>query len=390
MIIASPTDYREAARRKLPPFLFHYLDGGSGAEQTLSANVADLNSVALRQRVLKGSETLDLSAEWFGLKYNLPICLAPVGLTGMYARRGEVQAAKAAAGKHIPFIQSTVSVCSLKEVASQSDKPIWFQLYVLKDRGFMRDVLQRARDLGAGALVFTVDMPVPGSRYRDPHSGMSGPNAEIRRMIQAIMHLEWAWDVGLRGTPHDLGNVSAYLGKATGLADYIGWLGNNFDPGISWKDLQWIRDEWQGPMIIKGILDVEDARDAKSFGADGIVVSNHGGRQLDGALSSARALPAIAAAVKGDLTIFADGGVRTGLDVMRMLALGADGVLLGRAFVYALATAGQKGVENLLALLEKDIRTSMVLTGISAINKISSELLSRAPEVNQSLEIKQK
>ena len=375
MIIASPTDYREAARRKLPPFLFHYLDGGSGAEQTLSANVADLNKVALRQRVLKGSETLDLSAEWFGLKYNLPVCLAPVGLTGMYARRGEVQAAKAAAGKHIPFIQSTVSVCSLKEVASQCDKPIWFQLYVLKDRGFMRDVLQRAKDLGAGALVFTVDMPVPGSRYRDPHSGMSGPNAEIRRMIQAVMHPEWAWDVGLHGMPHDLGNISTYLGKATGLADYIGWLGNNFDPGISWKDLQWIRDEWSGPMIIKGILDVEDARDAKSFGADGIVVSNHGGRQLDGALSSARALPAIAAAVKDDLTIFADGGVRTGLDVMRMLALGADGVLLGRAFVYALATAGQEGVENLLALLEKDIRTSMVLTGTQRLSEVDSSIL---------------
>lgn len=375
MIIASPTDYREAARRKLPPFLFHYLDGGSGAEQTLSANVADLNQVALRQRVLKGSETLDLSAEWFGLKYNLPICLAPVGLTGMYARRGEVQAAKAAAGKHIPFIQSTVSVCSLKEVASQCDKPIWFQLYVLKDRGFMRDVLQRAKDLGAGALVFTVDMPVPGSRYRDPHSGMSGPNAEIRRMIQAVMHPEWAWDVGLHGTPHDLGNISTYLGKATGLADYIGWLGNNFDPGISWKDLQWIRDEWQGPMLIKGILDVEDARDAKSFGANGIVVSNHGGRQLDGALSSARALPAIAEAVKDDLTIFADGGVRTGLDVMRMLALGADGVLLGRAFVYALATAGQKGVENLLALLEKDMRTTMVLTGTKSLREVDSSIL---------------
>jgi L-lactate dehydrogenase (cytochrome) len=375
MIISSPTDYREAARRKLPPFLFHYLDGGSGAEQTLRANVDDLNAVALRQRVLKGSETLDLSAEWFGLKYNLPICLAPVGLTGMYARRGEVQAAKAAAGKHIPFIQSTVSVCSLKEVASQCDKPIWFQLYVLKDRGFMRDVLQRARDLGAGALVFTVDMPVPGSRYRDPHSGMSGPNAEIRRMIQAMTHPQWAWDVGLRGTPHDLGNVSAYLGKATGLADYIGWLGANFDPGISWKDLQWIRDEWQGPMIIKGILDVEDARDAKSFGANGIVVSNHGGRQLDGALSSARALPAIAAAVKGDLTIFADGGVRTGLDVMRMLALGADGVLLGRAFVYALATAGRAGVENLLTLLEKDMRTTMVLTGTQSLREVDSSIL---------------
>lgn len=379
MIISSPTDYRAAAKAKLPPFLFHYLDGGSGAEQTLDANVGDLNAIALKQRVLKGSETLDLSTEFFGVRHDLPICLAPVGLTGMYARRGEVQAAKAAAGRNIPFIQSTVSVCSLKEVASQSDKPIWFQLYVLKDRGFMRDVLQRARALGATTLVFTVDMPVPGSRYRDAHSGMSGPNAAFRRILQAMMHPSWAWDVGLNGTPHDLGNVSAYLGKATGLEDYIGWLAANFDPGISWSDLQWIRDEWQGPMIIKGILDPQDARDAKAFGADGIVVSNHGGRQLDGAMSSARALPRIAQAVNDGqgrkLTIFADGGIRTGLDVIRMLALGADGVLIGRAFVYALAAQGQAGVRHLLALLEKDMRTSMVLTGVRSISEITSDIL---------------
>ncbi len=377
MIISAPTDYREAARRILPPFLFHYLDGGSGAETTLRANVDDLQQVALKQRVLKGSETLDLSANYFGTKHDLPICLAPVGLTGMYARRGEVQAAKAAAGRNIPFIQSTVSVCSLKEVATQSEKPIWFQLYVLKDRGFMRDVLDRAKALGATALVFTVDMPVPGSRYRDAHSGMSGKNANLRRVLQAVTHPQWAWDVGLNGTPHDLGNVSAYRGQATGLEDYIGWLGANFDPGISWADLQWIRDAWQGPMIIKGILDPQDAKDAKAFGADGIVVSNHGGRQLDGALSSARALPEIATAVKGGMAIFADGGIRTGLDVIRMLALGADGVLIGRAFVYALATKGEAGVRHLLALLEKDMRTCMVLTGVKSIVEITPDILAR-------------
>lgn len=375
MIISAPTDYREAARRKLPPFLFHYLDGGSGAETTLGANVADLQTVALKQRVLKGSEMLDLTTSFFGMQHDLPICLAPVGLTGMYARRGEVQAAKAAAGRNIPFIQSTVSVCSLKEVATQSPKPIWFQLYVLKDRGFMRDVLQRAKALGASTLVFTVDMPVPGSRYRDAHSAMSGPNAELRRVWQAMTHPAWAWDVGLQGTPHDLGNISAYRGSVTGLKDYIGWLGANFDPGISWQDLQWIRDEWPGPMVIKGILDPQDARDALAFGADGLVVSNHGGRQLDGALSSARALPAIAAEVKGRMTIFADGGIRTGLDVIRMLALGADGVLIGRAFVYALAAEGERGVHNLLALLEKDMRTSMVLTGVKSVRDITSDIL---------------
>ena len=375
MIISSATDYREAARRKLPPFLFHYLDGGSGAEQTLRANVTDLQTVALKQRVLKGSETLDLTATWFGKTHDLPVALAPVGLTGMYARRGEVQAAKAAAARNIPFIQSTVSVCSLKEVASQSPNPIWFQLYVLRDRAFMKDVLARAKALGAEVLVFTVDMPVPGSRYRDAHAGMSGPNAAMRRIVQAMLHPAWAWDVGLMGRPHDLGNVSAYRGAATGLEDYIGWLGANFDPGISWTDLQWIRDEWQGPMVIKGILDPQDAKDAKAFGADGIVVSNHGGRQLDGALSSAAALPAIASAVKDDLTIFADSGVRTGLDVIRLLAMGADGVLLGRAFVYALATAGEAGVRNLLALFEKDMRTTMVLTGVKSVADIGPDIL---------------
>ncbi|MBV7534975.1 FMN-dependent L-lactate dehydrogenase LldD [Duganella sp. sic0402] len=377
MIISSATDFREAARRKLPPFLFHYLDGGAGAEQTLRANVDDLQQVRLRQRVLQGSEQLDLSAEWFGQRQELPIALAPVGLAGMYARRGEVQAARAATRRGIPFIQSTVSVCPLAEVTQAVERPIWFQLYVLKDRGFMRDVLQRARALGATTLVFTVDMPVPGARYRDAHSGMSGPYGAQRRMLQALTHPRWAWDVGLFGRPHDLGNISAYRGSPTELEDYIGWLGANFDPAISWKDLQWIRDEWQGPMVIKGILEADDARDALAFGADGIVVSNHGGRQLDGALSTARALPAIAEAVKDKLTIFADGGARTGTDIFRLLALGADGVLLGRAFVYALAVGGQAGVEKLLAILEKDIRTNMVLTGVKSVKEIGPHLLAQ-------------
>jgi L-lactate dehydrogenase (cytochrome) len=377
MIISSATDYREAARRRLPPFLFHYLDGGAGAEQTLRSNVDDLQAVKLRQRVLRGSEQLDLGVTWFGEDYGLPVALAPVGLAGMYARRGEVQAVRAACRRNIPFIQSTVSVCPLAEVAAQAAHPVWFQLYVLKDRGFMRDVMRRAWELGSRTLVFTVDMPVPGARYRDAHSGMSGPGGPLRRVLQACTHPRWAWDVGLLGRPHDLGNVSRYRGSATGLADYIGWLAANFDPGIAWPHLQWIRDEWQGRLVIKGILDPEDARDALAFGADGIVVSNHGGRQLDGAPSSARALPAIAQEVKGKMTIFADGGVRTGLDVFRMLALGADGVLLGRAFVYALAVHGQAGVERLLAIMEKDLRTTMVLTGVRSVAGIGPQLLAR-------------
>lgn len=375
MIISASTDYRAAAKAKLPPFLFHYIDGGSYGEHTLRKNTEDLADIALKQRVLNNMEDLSLSTEIFGEQLALPIALAPVGLTGMYARRGEVQAAKAAANKGIPFTMSTVSVCPIEEVAPAIQRPMWFQLYVLKDRGFMKNVLERAKAAGVTTLVFTVDMPVPGARYRDMHSGMSGPNAAARRVFQAMRHPSWAFDVGLLGKPHDLGNISTYRGEPTKLEDYIGWLGANFDPSICWKDLEWIRDFWDGPMVIKGILDEQDAKDAVTFGADGIVVSNHGGRQLDGVLSTAKALPTIADAVKGDLKIFVDSGIRSGLDVVRMLALGADCTLLGRSFVYALAAKGQAGVENLLDLYEKEMRVAMTLTGAKSIHDLGRDSL---------------
>ncbi|EJY0700897.1 TPA: FMN-dependent L-lactate dehydrogenase LldD [Vibrio parahaemolyticus] len=379
MIISASTDYRTAAKAKLPPFLFHYIDGGSYDERTLKRNTDDLGDVALRQRVLRDMTDLSLETEIFGEKLAMPIALAPVGLTGMYARRGEVQAAKAAEKKGIPFTMSTVSVCPIEEVAPAIERPMWFQLYVLKDRGFMKNVLERAKAAGVTTLVFTVDMPVPGARYRDMHSGMSGPNAAMRRVFQAMRHPSWAVDVGLLGKPHDLGNISTYRGEPTKLEDYIGWLGANFDPSISWKDLEWIRDFWDGPMVIKGILDEEDAKDAVRFGADGIVVSNHGGRQLDGVLSTAKALPSIADAVKGDLKIFVDSGIRTGLDVVRMLALGADCTLLGRSFVYALAAQGGAGVENLLDLYDKEMRVAMTLTGAKTIADLSRDSLVKIP-----------
>lgn len=375
MIVSSASDYRKAAQRRLPRFLFDYIDGGASAEDTLQANVADLRAVNLRQRVLKNVSGLDLSTEWFGRRSDLPVILGPVGLSGMFARRGEVQAARAAAKKGVPYVLSTLSICSLEEVAANSPSPIWFQLYVLKDRGFMQSMLERAQRAGVEILVFTVDLPVHGSRYRDAHSGLSGPFKKTRRLLQAMTKPYWSFNVGLRGRPHDLGNVSKYLGKATGLEDYIGWLGNNIDPSIGWSELEWIREFWKGPLILKGILDPEDARDALRFGADGIVVSNHGGRQLDGALSTVKALPPIADAVGNDLDVFADSGVRSGLDVVRMLALGAKGVLLGRAAAYALAAAGEAGVENMLEIFAKDMRVAMTLTGVSSIAQIERGIL---------------
>lgn len=377
MIVSSTTDFREAARRRLPRFLFDYIDGGAYAERTLARNVSDLADLSLRQRVLKDVSRVDPSTTLFGHYQALPVALAPVGLTGMYARRGECQAAKAAAAKGVPFCLSTVSVCDLAEVSKASPTPIWFQLYVLRDRGFMRELLAKAADAGATALVFTVDMPVPGARYRDAHSGMSGPNAAARRLMQAVLKPGWAWDVGVMGRPHTLGNVAPVLGPNSGLEDFMGWLGANFDPSIQWKDLEWIRDQWKGPLIIKGVLDPEDAKAAADIGADGIVVSNHGGRQLDGVLSSARALPAIAEAVGDRLTVLADGGVRSGLDVVRMLALGAKGVLLGRAFVYALAARGGPGVSQLLDLIEKEMRVAMALTGVNTVDQIDRSILAK-------------
>ncbi|WED42301.1 FMN-dependent L-lactate dehydrogenase LldD [Legionella cardiaca] len=375
MIISAASDYRDIAKRKLPRFLFDYIDGGSYAEHTLKTNISDLAEITLKQRVLRKIDSLNLETELFGEKLAMPVILAPVGITGMYARRGEVQAAKAAANKKIPFTLSTVSVCSLEEVTEQSPQSIWFQLYVLKDRGFMKSMLERAQAVGVKNLVFTVDMPLPGARYRDAHSGMSGPFRMPRRLLQAMCKPSWAFKVGLMGRPHNLGNISKYLKKTIGLENYIGWLTKNFDPSISWTDLEWIRDFWKGPMILKGILDPEDARDAIKFGADGIIVSNHGGRQLDGVLSTAKALPIIADVVGNELTVLVDSGVRSGLDVVRMLALGAKAVLLGRSMIYALAAQGQAGVENLLTIFANEIRIAMALTGATSIAKINKSNL---------------
>lgn len=375
---ASALDYRELARRRLPHFLFEYIDGGSYAEVTMRRNIADLEQVALRQRVLTDVSTVDLSVELFGHRQAMPVALAPIGLAGLSARRGEVQAARAAEKAGIPFCLSTVSACTLDEVGRGTSAPFWFQLYMIRDRMFVKDLLRQAKDGGCSALVVTVDMPVPGSRYRDYRSGLAGSpgvHGSLRRAWQALRKPAWTWDVGIHGRPHQLGNVAPLLGNDTGLEDFFAWMRNNFDPTVSWRDLDFIRRTWDGPLIIKGVLDPEDARSAASLGADGVVVSNHGGRQLDGVPSTTRALPAIVESVGDRLTVLADGGVRSGLDVVRMLALGARGVLLGRAWAYALAARGERGVTHMLELIRAEMQVAMSLTSCVDISAIDTSIL---------------
>src|SRR3984957_11283744 len=385
MIAASISDYRELARRSLPQMLFEYIEGGSYAEVTLRRNVTDLESVALRQRVLRDVSSLDTSTKLFGQHLSMPVILAPIGLAGMNARRGECQAACAANRAQVPICLSTLSVCSLAEVARAATSSSWFQLYMIRDRAFMIALLAQAESVGCPALIFTVDMPVPGSRYRDHRSGLAGAPGwarKLRRYRQALAHPRWAWDVGIWGRPHVLGNVAPVLQDKLGLEDFFAWISENFDPRVTWNDIAWVRSHWKRPLILKGILDPCDAREAARQGVDGIVVSNHGGRQLDGVLSSARALPAVADAVGGELTVLADGGIRSGLDVVRMLALGAKGVLIGRPWVYAVAARGELGVAHVLDLLSSEMKVAMALTGSASVGAIGRKTIANASPRN--------
>ncbi|HQT54640.1 MAG: L-lactate dehydrogenase [Phenylobacterium sp.] len=362
---ASVSDYRDLARRRLPPMFFEYIDGGSYAEVTLKRNVADLEAIALRQRVMRDMSQLDLSIETLGQKLAFPVGLAPVGMAGMYGRRGEVQAARAAASLGVPFCLSTVGVCSVEEVAASGTAP-WFQLYMLKDRGYMAELLARAKAAGCPVLVFTVDLPLPGSRYRDVRSGFTGAtglSGALNTAWQGVTHPGWLWDVWLHGRPHTLGSVANAVPKAGGVTDFLAWIASNFDRSVTWADLDWVRKTWDGPIVIKGVLDPQDARDAVKAGAQGLIVSNHGGRQLDGVRSSISALPAVADAVGEDLEVYLDGGVRSGLDVLKALSLGAKACFVGRAWAYALGAGGEKMVARMLGTLRSELATAMVLTG---------------------------
>lgn len=376
MTPACVADYREAARRRLPRVLFDYIDGGSYAEATMAANVDDLNALTLRQRVLVDVSKLDMATSVFGQPLSMPVVLSPVGLGGMYARRGETQAARAAQAAGVPFALSTVGVCAIDEVAKAAVPP-WFQLYMVKDRGFMAEVLAKVQAAGAPVLLFTVDLPMPGARYRDTRNGMIASTAaqRFRQALDGLSHPRWLWDVHLNGRPHTLGNVAGADADLKTISDFWMWIGRNFDASVTWDDIAWVREHWKGPIVLKGVLDAEDAREAVRCGVEGVVVSNHGGRQLDGAPSSIAALPAVVDAVGDDLTVLMDGGVRSGLDVLKALACGAKACLIGRAWAYALGGGGEAGVTHMLQILRQELRMAMALTGCTDVKTAGRSLL---------------
>ncbi len=373
---ANVADYREAARRRLPHVLFEYVDGAAYAEQTLRANTTDFQTLKLRQRVLVDVSKLSLKTEILGVELSMPLRLGPIGMAGMYARRGECQAAAAAKAAGIPFCLSSLTICDVDEVAKV--EPPWFQLYMLKDRGFMAEYIARAQAAKCPVMLFTVDLPVPGTRYRDVRTGLSGPPQAfqpLRRAWDGITHPGWLWDVQINGGPHSFGNIAAAVPEAKGLGDFWGWIGRNFDASITWADIDWIRQQWKGPFVLKGILDAEDARQATRIGVDGIIVSNHGGRQLDGASSTIAALPPIADAIGGEMPVLLDGGVRSGLDVVKALASGADACLIGRAWAWALGATGEKGVAHVISVMRSEMLTALALTGCPDIRNAGRELL---------------
>ena len=369
---ATTDDFRARARARLPRFLFDYVDGGAGEERTLSANTADWAALRLRQRVLVDVDAVDTSASLAGDKARLPLALAPLGLGGLLARRGETQAVRAANAAGLPFTLSTVDICALEEVAKAASAPFWFQLYWLRDRGIVEALLQRAWAAGCRTLVFTVDLPLPGMRHRDTRNGMVqlGLRARLLKLAQILSRPNWVFKVALRGKPLLFGNLHEYVPAARDLDGFRAFIEAQFDPTVTWADLDWLRARWQGRVLIKGILDVEDARLAVRCGADGIVVSNHGGRQLEGAASTARRLPAIVDAVGARTEVLVDGGLRSGIDLFRALALGARGALIGRPWAWALAGGGEAGLGQLLATWQQELRTTMALAGVTRVEDI--------------------
>lgn len=377
---ASVRDYREVARRRLPRQLFDYIDGGAYEEATLAANTADLEAISLRQRVLRDVSTRTMSTTVLGEELSLPVLLAPVGLAGMFANRAEVAAARAAEHAGVTFVESTVSICSLEEVAAATKRAPWFQLYVMRDRGYAENLMARAQAVGCRVLVLTADLAVVGARYRDTRNGLGGrvsPVGAAIRGLDRVSHPRWVWEVGIQGKPHTFGNLTDAVPGGNSPDDFRDWVDAQFDPSVTWDDLAWVRDHWDGPVVLKGILDPEDARAAADAGVDAVVVSNHGGRQLDAVPSTAAALPAVVEAVGDRIEVLVDGGVRSGLDLLKMMAMGAKACLVGRPWAWAVAAKGEAGVAHLLEILRDELAVAMALTGTTDVADLGPDSLLR-------------
>lgn len=380
---ATASDYRELARRRLPRHLFDYLDGAAHDEITAGENQQAFGRLRLRQRVMRDVSQLGFSTRVLGQDIALPLILAPLGLAGVMARRAEVLAARAAEAAGVPFCESTVSICSIEEVRAATAAPFWYQLYVMRDRGYAKELMARAHSAGCPVLVLTVDLPVMGARYRDIRNGMAGTlslGGKLTKAWDLLSHPRWLLDVGIRGKPLMFGNLTMAVPDAHSLPAFKAWVDSQFDPRVTWSDLAWVRENWPGKILLKGILDVDDARLAASAGADGIVVSNHGGRQLDGVAASIDALPRIVDAVGDKLEVLMDGGIRSGLDVVKALALGARACMLGRAWGYAVAARGEAGVGHMLSVMRSEMAVALALCGVGDVKALDrSALLDASP-----------
>jgi L-lactate dehydrogenase (cytochrome) len=368
-------DLRLLHKRNVPKAFFDYADRGSYSEDTLRANHDDLQQIKFRQRILVDVSKRDLSTTILGEPSALPLILAPVGLLGMQHGDGEIHACRAAQAAGIPFTQSTMSICSIEDIAAAVDKPFWFQLYVMKDRGFIKDLIQRAAAAKCSALVLTVDLQVIGQRHQDIKNGMTvPPEWSLSKLIDFASKPAWVSGV-LRGKRRTFGNIAGHVKNTDDLNRLSEWTASQFDTSLSWKDLDWIRSIWPGKLILKGILDVEDAEEAAKVGAQALVVSNHGGRQLDGAPSSIEVLPEIVDGVGSKMEIMFDGGIRSGQDVMRALALGAKSCMIGRAYAYGLGAGGQAGVAKAIDIIRNELNVTMGLCGVNTIAEIDDHVL---------------
>ncbi|MGH6768782.1 MAG: alpha-hydroxy acid oxidase [Xanthobacteraceae bacterium] len=367
-------DLRQLARRRVPKMFFDYAEAGSYSEQTLHANRADLERIKFRQRVLVDVSQRELATTIAGEAASLPLALAPIGLCGMQHGNGEILACRAAQAAGVPFTLSTMSICSIEDVAAAAARPFWFQLYVMKDRGFVKSLIERAAAAKCSALMLTIDLQVLGQRHCDLRNGMTvPPEIRLRNLVDIALKPRWALSVA-RGRK-TFGNLAGYAHDMDNVNSLARWIQGQFDPAMSWKDVEWIRSLWPGPLIIKGVLDAEDARRAAKSGATALVVSNHGGRQLDGAPSSISVLPDIADAVGGEIEVMFDGGIRSGQDLLRALALGARSCLIGRAYIFGLGAAGQAGVATAIELIRSELDVTMALCGVNRLSEIDRRVI---------------